>query len=211
MATEEGAVGEDGVAADDDIMAEVSSSHDIVVIADERARAGLQGPVDRDVFPKDVVVADSHTADLLRPRDMLRRAADHGVLRELVVAPGADASLDYSPAGNGAEVAKFHVVFDGGECPDLHADPKSCIRAHDGHRVDAHGAPFNAAWRGKPWVYRLDGHVDSMPVSPRADTLPGSPCHWEPVHPPSLPRLRRSPILAGSADESVGRVPVFPR
>jgi hypothetical protein len=42
-------------------------------------------------------------------------------------------------------LTEVDIVFDGGECPDLHADPKSCIRAHDGHRVDAHGAPFIAA------------------------------------------------------------------
>ena len=152
--------------------------------------------MDRHVLTEDVVVTNLHAADLLRPRDVLRRTADHAVLRELVVAAGFDARLDHGAGGDGAKVAKFDTVFNGGECTDFHADPKSCIRAHDGHRVDAHGAPFNAGSRRKPWVYRLDGQPDSMPVSRRTDTFPCSPGCRGRVCQPSLPRLRHGPILA---------------
>jgi hypothetical protein len=54
------------------------------MVADERDGARLEGSMNRHVLAEHIVIADLHAADLLRPRDVLRRAADTGEYERLL-------------------------------------------------------------------------------------------------------------------------------
>ena len=145
---EHGAVRGDAVAAHDNVMAEVTARHHIVVIADHGGGIRFQGPVNGDVLAEHVVVADHDPTNLRGPGHMLRCSADHGMFAELVVASHGDARLDHGSAGHRAEISQLHVRLDGRESPNFHAYAEPGIRTHDGHRVDAHGGPFTGERRG---------------------------------------------------------------
>jgi len=144
MAAEERSVGENTVVAHRGIVAEMGAGHHVVVAADRRARIRLESPVDGDVLAKPVVIADADAADVPRSSRVLRCATHDRVLAKLIVAAGHHPRLDHRAGGDGTEVAKFDVILDRSERPDLHPDAESSIRTHDGHRVDAHGGPFAA-------------------------------------------------------------------
>ena len=195
VTAEQGAVGEDAVVAHRDIVPQMGSRHHVVVAADRRGHVRLERPVHRDVFAEDVVVADHHAADVLRPGDVLWGAADHDVLRELVVGPGGDAGLEHGPASDRAVIPEFDVVLDGGERRDPHA------RAETGSRTD-HGE----------W---MDAHV--TPLSPRIDEPLGlsarSPRRFNPSFvfvrraDPSSPAGRRRSAYTAESSRSVASAP----
>ena len=83
-------VGQNTVAAEIDVVGDVHTDEESVVVADPRDRpAHLSARMGGDVLAEDVVVADNQFGPAAMVLDVLRRRAQHDAWEQLVVAPEA--------------------------------------------------------------------------------------------------------------------------
>jgi len=162
VSAEEGRIGEDALVPDDRVVADVNADHHVIAVADRRVAVGVERSVDRGMLAKHVALSDTHAADMRRAGDMLRSAADHHVLVELVVRSSSDAGLDHRPRSDGAVLSEDDPALDHRERTDSDPRAENGVRTDDCQRVDAHGRPPrmvkggheppNRASRGSAWI-----------------------------------------------------------
>lgn len=160
VASQHGAVREYHVVTEDDVMAEVSARHDVVVIAHLRGMPSLKREVDRDPFAEDVVVANLDRASVGGPRRMLGRTANHRMLAELVVAASPNASADHGSGPHDTIIAKADVAFDACKCLHPHTISEVGFGVHASHWMNAHGtAAFQVHWAKGSTKHNLVGNI----------------------------------------------------
>ena len=103
-------------------MTNVSTGHDIVIVANNRCIARLERTVNRDMFAKNIVIANHNPPDLLWSSHMLWSPADNGMFPNLIVTARCHARLYDSTTGDRAKIPKFDIGFHGGKGSDFYAD-----------------------------------------------------------------------------------------
>jgi len=141
VSAEQGVVGENAAVADARVVAQMATSHQIVVAADQRLAVWLEGSVDGNALTKDVVVADYQGADVGRLSDMLGSTTDHNVFADLIVAADPRPRLNDCPARHRAVVTEPNAAFDRRESRHGHTNAEFGFRAHRGQRMNAHRVP----------------------------------------------------------------------
>ena len=138
VAAEHRAVGKDDVVVDDAVVGGVGIHHEQAAIADASGVASVERAVDRDVFAKDVAVADFGGAGVFRHVNMLRHAADHGAFEDQIVAAKDGTRLNGDAAGEVTAVAEDDAGFDDAEGTDPNVGAKFSVGANDSKRVNRH-------------------------------------------------------------------------
>ena len=91
VSTKHGAIGENTVVSHHDIVAKMPTRHHVVVGTNKRLRPRLEGPVNRDMLAKDIMIPQHNPAGLAGAGDVLWGAADDRVFTEFIVAASSDA------------------------------------------------------------------------------------------------------------------------
>lgn len=202
MPAQQRGVGEDAVVAHNDIMAEVRSGHHVIVISHYRDGVGLHRPVNRDVFPKHVVITNHNPADVHRAGNVLRGPSDHHVFAEFIVTSGRHSRFDHRAGRDSAEVTEFRPGLNRGEGANGDPDPEAGPRIHHSQRMDAHGGPFSMIGRdGESMLAGLSARTEpgfNGSFRGRGDLAPPLPVLQDtsPARLP-LPSPLNAPILSG--------------
>ncbi len=117
-------------------MADVSLRHNEGIASDTCGTAGIDRPIDDDVFADSVVVTDFHEAVVAFPSEILRSGSDYRPLENLVVVADTRSGADYRIRADMAVVANHNVAFDIDKRVDDHIVADSCIGIDIGEFAD---------------------------------------------------------------------------
>ena len=110
MAPEQRAVGDNHMIGHPRVMPHVAMRHQKIVRTDDRFLGFCVRPVHRDMFAKNVVVADAQTRRLALVFQVLRRLANHAAGVEGVVRAGGRVSSQMRVRPDAAIRAKHHML-----------------------------------------------------------------------------------------------------
>ena len=138
VASQQHAVGQDGVIADHAVVRDVGSRHDPVVVAD--ARNGLffqRAAIDRDVLANGVAVADFDPRALVARRGLvLRDFAERTELENLIVTPDRHGSAQHRVRANPGSLANLNLRTDDAVRPNFNAGVYLCLGIYDRRGMD---------------------------------------------------------------------------
>lgn len=136
VAREGGLVHHNDFVSDFTIMRHVAVGHQIIFIADHRGRFGFRPPVDRDVFPDLIVVADPGVAWGVPVGEVLGPVADHGPHMNFIVAADLGSPAEVGSGVDHVVGAHLDPVFDHGMWANLVPDLKLNVFSNDRRRVN---------------------------------------------------------------------------
>jgi len=133
-------IGYDGAVAERDIVTKMNACHEKVAIADSGGRSLDRTPVNGDIFPKDVAVADDHFALCFKGMaEVLRRGADDGPVAHQIPVSERHPVRQNSMSLDGTIIPDHHLIPHKGVGADGHTISKDGLGTHDSGGVNAHG------------------------------------------------------------------------
>ena len=108
-------------------MSEVSPGHQHVVIADACGRTLGRSPMDGDIFPEDIVIADNHLALRLGVvAEILRRGSDDSTIADQIPRAQLDMIREDGVGLDGAVITYDHILLYDGTGADEDTLAKGC-------------------------------------------------------------------------------------
>jgi hypothetical protein len=125
-------VGDDRPILDVAVVRNVDIGHQEIPVADSGFRPLAGGPMDRGVFPDDVLVPDLHAARLALELEILGDAADGHPVEDLVVAADERVAIDQHRRSDHTVWTDLHVRTDDGVGTDADVEAQTGLRMHHG-------------------------------------------------------------------------------
>ena len=138
VSSQGGAIGENGVIADETVMRDVGLRHDPVVVADTRQGFGLErAALNRDVFADRIAVADFDTGVVFGSgRLVLRNLAERCELKDPIALPDHHRSAQYYVRPDPIVVTDLDAGTDDAVRTDRDVVADPCRGIDDGRRVN---------------------------------------------------------------------------
>jgi hypothetical protein len=139
MAAQQGVVGNDDVAAEMNIVAEVAAGHEVIVIAHGSGPAGGGGAVDGAELADRIAVSDDDIPRMIRGMcQMLCRGADDGAVANPIIRPEPDGADEDRVRLDHATRADLGGAFDANVWADLGIIGNFDVGMKDGGGMDGH-------------------------------------------------------------------------
>ena len=142
------AVGQDYMVADGAIVRDVRVRHEKIVRADDRVLGGFVRAVNRDVFAKNILVADAQPRRLALVFQILRRVANHAARVEPVAGANRRQPGEINVRPDDAVRAQLNTGVNHGERLDSNRRVQLRLRMNDGRRMNHFRPQVHTVWGG---------------------------------------------------------------
>jgi len=136
LAAEQSAIGQNDVVAELRVVADVTIRHEKIIRADDSFLRDSRGTMHRDVFAKNIVVANAQTSRLAFLFQILRRIANHATRMENISCPNSRVTRQMDVRPNHTICAKRNVFVDHGVRFDFNARINVRFGMNDGGWVN---------------------------------------------------------------------------